>query len=194
MAELILLDLLNYIWHFIEKSTIFHGLGHTQSLKVVECAKVFFCFIFVLDDTGLLLATAVFKAWVLGSYALERNKELLADFRREYCLICVTHSKQGSLTQPSRWKQKLLRNVGNYDHIYMCMCVCVCVYIYIYIYVHTRAHKIRYSVTSQKTPFFINNSVTASDFFTLNCSLLKFKCIRRIFKYFLTKTSIFKMH
>jgi len=46
-------------------------------LKVIECAKVLFCFISMLDVTGLLLATAVFKAGVLACCALQRNKELL---------------------------------------------------------------------------------------------------------------------
>jgi hypothetical protein len=46
-------------------------------LKVIECAKVFFLCTFVLDVTGLLLATAVFKAGVLGCYTLQRNKKLM---------------------------------------------------------------------------------------------------------------------
>ena len=71
-----------YIWHFIEKSGILHALGHTQTLKVIECAEVFFSFLFVLDVSGLLLATAVLKVRVFGCYALQRNKELLSIRKR----------------------------------------------------------------------------------------------------------------
>jgi hypothetical protein len=44
----------------------------------------------VLDVMGLLLATAVFKARVLGCYALQRNKELLPFQKRMLPLFSVS--------------------------------------------------------------------------------------------------------